>query len=112
MKIPFSKREATSMIAAALEEGWNPLGQIEEAVFHSPQAEHILTLVMTSGVSLKMTPEAIEAAIVVAFNKDVAPVKITKPKVTEISFHNSVDTFAKVSVESEEVESRFEANDE
>jgi len=112
MKIPFSKKEVTSMIENALEEGWNPVSQIEEVSFHSIQAEHVMTLHMKGGVLLKLSKAAIEDAIVVAFNKGVAPVTVTKPKVTEISFHSSAESYAKVSVESEEVQSRFGDNDE
>lgn len=112
MKIPFSKQEVVSMVENALEEGWNPLKQIEEVTFHSLQSEAAMTLHLKGGVQVKLSTEAIEEAIVVAFNTGVAPVKVEKPKVTEISFHNSAESFAKVSVESEEVQSRFGSDDE
>lgn len=108
MKIPFSKNEVGSMVLAALEEGYDPLAQVTDLLVHKGAlSKHIITLTTEDGSELKLTPRAVEVAIVAAFNRDAAPVIIRDPEVKSISFHQSEDAMAKVEVVSGETESRL-----
>lgn len=99
MKIPFSREEVAQMILAALEEGYDPVEQVTDIVMHKgTSGRHLLTLTLQCGSELKLTREAIENAIVVAFNRDVAPVVVRNAKVQGITFHQSEAAMAKVDV--------------
>ena len=104
MKIPFSKHEVAKMITAALDEGYDPVAQVTDLTVHKGASlKHLVTLTLECGSELKLTREAIETAIVVAFNKEVAPVIVRNPKVESITFHQSDDAMAKVEVVSEDI---------
>ena len=99
MKIPFSREEVAQMILAALEEGYDPVEQVTDLTVHKGASlKHLVTLTLQCGSELKLTREAIENAIVVAFNRDVAPVVVRKPTVQSITFHQSDAAMAKVDV--------------
>lgn len=108
MRIPFNKTEVGEMVIAALEEDWYPLENITDLIVHKGQNQkHIMTLVMTDGSELRLTKQALEVAMVVAFNKGVAPVVVKNPKINSITFHMSDSSMAKVDVVSKDSESQF-----
>lgn len=99
MKIPFTKEEVGQMILGALEAGFDPVAQVTDLTVHKgANLRHIVTLTLDCGSELKLSKEAIENAIVVAFNKDVAPVSVKEPLVQGITFHQSDTAMAKVDV--------------
>lgn len=74
--------------------------------------KHVMSLTMEDGSVLKLTKRAIEVAMVVAFNKNVAPVVVRNPQINSITFHSSDQAMAKVDVVSKDVESRFMSDDD
>ena len=112
MKIPFNKQEVGAMVTAALDEGWYPLDEVTDLTVHKGQnLKHVMSLTMDDGSVLKLTKRAVEVAMVIAFNKGVAPVVVKNPKVNSITFHSSDVAMARVNVVSKDVESRFTSND-
>ena len=113
MKIPFSKEEVGAMVTAALDVGWDPLEEVTDLHVHKGQnLKHVLSLEMEDGSLLKLTKRAVEVAMVVAFNKGVAPVVVRNPKVNSITFHSSDVSMCRVNVVSKDVESQFTSEEE
>ena len=112
MKIPFTKHEVGAMVTAALDEGWYPLDEVTDLTVHKGQnLRHVMSLKMVDGSELKLTKRAVEVAMVVAFNKGVAPVVVKNPLINSITFHSSDQAMCKVNVVSKDVESQFTSND-
>ena len=96
------------MVTAALDEGWFPLDEVTDLTVHKgANLKHVMSLTMECGSVLKLTKRAVEVALVVAFNKGVAPVVVRNPKVNSITFHQSDYAMARVNVVSKDVESQF-----
>lgn len=99
MIIPFTKEEVGQMILGALEAGYDPVAQVTDLTVHKgANIRHVVTLTLQCGSELKLTKEAVENAVVIAFNKDVAPVTVKTPLVQSITFHQSDSAMVKVDV--------------